>query len=171
MCLLLASGMGQGEITRQSDGFEDFVESLTRVSISLARQIAADGEGATKLVEVVVRGAATEAGAHRIAKTIAKSPLVKTALFGCDPNWGRLLMAAGRAGIPFDPAQLDVYIGPFQVFSGGGGQDFDRDAANQYLKSAEVQIVLDLNMGDEVSTVWTCDYSYDYVRINAEYHT
>jgi glutamate N-acetyltransferase/amino-acid N-acetyltransferase len=171
MCLLLASGMGQGEISRQSDGFEDFVEALTRVSISLAKQIARDGEGATKLVEVVVRGAATEAGAQRIGKTIAESPLVKTALFGNDPNWGRLLRAAGRAGVPFDPGYLDVFIGPFQVFSAGAGQDFDRDAANRYLMSPEVQIVLDLNMGDEVATVWTCDYSYDYIKINAEYHT
>ena len=171
MCLLMASGMGQGEISRQSDGFEDFVEALTRVGITLAQQIARDGEGATKLVEVVVRGAATEAGAHRIARTIAESPLVKTALFGNDPNWGRILMAAGRAGVPFDPAYLDVFIGPFQVFSGGAGQDFDKDAANQYLKASDVQIVLDLNMGDEVATVWTCDYSYDYIRINAEYHT
>src|SRR5205807_1706248 len=164
-------GMGQGEISRQSDGFEDFVEALTRVAISLARQIAADGEGATKLVEVIVRGAPTKAGAHAIARTVAESPLVKTALFGNDPNWGRILMAAGRAGIPFDPAYLDVAIGPHQVFSGGSGQDFDRDAANQYLMSEEVQIVLDLNMGDEVATVWTCDYSYDYIKINAEYHT
>ena len=171
MCILMASGMGQGEISRQSDGFEDFVEALTRVSIALARQIAADGEGATKLVEVVVRGAATETGARKIAKTIAESPLVKTALFGNDPNWGRILMAAGRAGVPFDPGYLDVYLGPIQVFSAGGGQDFDRDAANQYLKSSEVQIVLDLNMGDDAATVWTCDYSYDYIKINAEYHT
>ncbi|HLJ19261.1 MAG TPA: bifunctional ornithine acetyltransferase/N-acetylglutamate synthase, partial [Stellaceae bacterium] len=171
MCLLLASGMGQGEISRPSDGFEDFVEALTRLSISLARQIAADGEGATKLVEVVVRGAATEAGAARIAKTIAESPLVKTALFGSDPNWGRILMAAGRAGVPFDPGALDVSIGPFQVFSAGAGHPFDRDAANEYLMSPEVQIVLDLNLGDEVATVWTCDYSYDYIKINAEYHT
>jgi len=171
MCLLMASGMGQGEISRNGDGFEDFVEALTRVSISLAQQIARDGEGATKLVEVVVRGAATESGAHKIAKTIAESPLVKTALFGCDPNWGRLLMAAGRAGVPFDPNYLDVCIGPFRVFSRGTGQEFDRDAANEYLKSTDVQIVLDLNMGDEVATIWTCDYSYDYIKINAEYHT
>lgn len=171
MCLLMASGMGQGEISRQSDGYEDFVEALTRVSIALAREIARDGEGATKLVEVVVRGAATEAGAQRIGKAVAESPLVKTALFGNDPNWGRILMAAGHAGVPFDSGYLDVSIGPFQVFTSGTGRQFDRDAANQYLKSPEIQIVLDLNMGDEVATVWTCDYSYDYIRINAEYHT
>ncbi len=171
MCLLMASGMGQGEISRQSDGFEDFVEALTRVGIALAREIARDGEGATKLVEIVVRGGATEEGAHRIARTVAESPLVKTALFGNDPNWGRILMAAGHAGVPFDPGNLDVNIGPHQVFAGGAGQDFDRDCASRYLASPEIEIVLDLNMGDEVATVWTCDYSYDYIRINAEYHT
>ncbi len=171
MCLLLASGMGAGEISRQSAAFEDFVEALTRLCVLLAKEIARDGEGATKLVEIVVRGAATEAGAHRIAKTIAESPLVKTALFGNDPNWGRLLMAAGRAGVPFDPQHLEVRIGEHVVCSEGGSIAFDRDAAHDYLTQPEVQIVLDLNTGDETATVWTCDFSYDYVKINAEYHT
>ncbi|HZP84990.1 MAG TPA: bifunctional glutamate N-acetyltransferase/amino-acid acetyltransferase ArgJ [Chthonomonadaceae bacterium] len=171
MCLLLASGMGQGEISRQGAAFEDFVEALTRVCVHLAKQIARDGEGATKLVEIVVRGAATEAGAHRIAKTIAESPLVKTALFGNDPNWGRLLAAAGRAGVAFDPNLIDVRIGEHRVCSEGRSVEFDRDAAHAYLTGKEVQIVLDLNTGDETATVWTCDFSYDYVKINAEYHT
>jgi glutamate N-acetyltransferase/amino-acid N-acetyltransferase len=171
MCLLLASGMGQGEISRQGAAFEDFVETLTRLCTYLAKEIARDGEGATKLVEIVVRGAATEAGAQRIARTVAESPLVKTALFGCDPNWGRLLMAAGRAGVPFDPTRIDVHIGPHPVCAQGGSVEFDRDGAHDYLKSAEVQIVLDLNTGDETAAVWTCDYSYDYIKINAEYHT
>jgi glutamate N-acetyltransferase/amino-acid N-acetyltransferase len=171
MCLMLASGMGAGEISRSGPAFEDFVEALTRLCIGLAKEVARDGEGATKLVEVVVRGAATESGAHRIAKTIAESPLVKTALFGNDPNWGRLLMAAGRAGVPFDPTTIDVRIGEHLVCSQGGSVEFDRDAAHDYLTRKEVEIVLDLNMGDEVATVWTCDYSYDYIKINAEYHT
>ena len=172
MCLLLASGMGQGEISRQGAAFEDFVEALSRLCIGLAREIARDGEGATKLVEVIVRGAATEAGAHKIAKTIAESPLVKTALFGNDPNWGRLLMAAGRSGVPFDPNILEARIGPHVVCSEGRSVEFDRDAAHDYLRdNKEVQIVLDLNTGDESATVWTCDYSYDYIKINAEYHT
>lgn len=171
MCLLIASGMGEGEISRQSDGFEDFVEALTRLCVMLSKELARDGEGATKLAEIAVRGAVTEAAAHKIAKTIGESPLVKTALFGNDPNWGRLLMAAGRAGVPFDPSAIDVFIGPFQVFSANTGQNFDRPAASEYLKSKEIQIVLDLNMGDESATVWTCDYSYDYIKINAEYHT
>lgn len=171
MCLVLASGMGEGEISRPGPAFEDFVDALTRICIGLAKEVARDGEGATKLVEVVVRGAATEAGAHKIAKTIAESPLVKTALFGNDPNWGRLLMAAGRAGVPFDPNTIDVRIGEHLVCAQGGSIPFDRDAAHAYLTEKEVQIVLDLNMGEEVATVWTCDYSYDYVKINAEYHT
>lgn len=171
MCLLLASGMGQGEISRQGAAFEDFVAALTRLSVSLAKEIARDGEGATKLVEIVVQGAATEAGAHRIAKTIAESPLVKTALFGNDPNWGRLLMAAGRAGVPFDPNRVEARIGDFIVCSEGRSVEFDRQAAHDYLTNREVQIILDLNTGEESATVWTCDYSYDYIKINAEYHT
>ncbi len=171
MCLLLASGLGGGEISRQGAAFEDFVEALTRLCTGLAKEIARDGEGATKLVEVTVRGAATEAGAHAVAKTVAESPLVKTALFGNDPNWGRLLMAAGRAGVPFDPNRIDASIGPHLVCSQGRSIEFERDAAHDYLKGSEVQILLDLNMGDETATVWTCDYSYDYIRINAEYHT
>jgi glutamate N-acetyltransferase/amino-acid N-acetyltransferase len=171
MCLLLASGMGQGEISRQGSAFEDFVEALTRLCVSLSKEIARDGEGATKLVEIIVRGAATEAGAHRIAKTVAESPLVKTALFGSDPNWGRLLMAAGRAGVPLDPNQIEVRIGDHIVCSEGQSVEFDRLGAHHYLTGQEIQIVLDLNMGEEVATVWTCDYSYDYIKINAEYHT
>jgi glutamate N-acetyltransferase/amino-acid N-acetyltransferase len=171
MCLLLASGMGEGEISRQGDAFEDFVEALSRVCITLAKKIARDGEGATKLVEIVVRGAATEAGAHTIAKTVAESPLVKTALFGNDPNWGRLLMAAGRAGVPFDPNRIDVHIGEHTVCAQGGSVEFDQAGAHDYLQGKEVQIVLDLTVGDECATVWTCDFSYDYVKINAEYHT
>ena len=171
MCLLLASGMGEGEISRPGPAFEDFVEALTRLGIELAKEIARDGEGATKLAEIVVRGAATEAGARQIARTVAESPLVKTALFGCDPNWGRLLMAAGRAGVPFDPNTIDATIGPHLVCRQGGSVEFDSAAAHDYLTGPEVQIVLDLNMGDETATVWTCDYSYDYIKINAEYHT
>ncbi len=170
-CLLLASGLGGGEISREGAGFDDFVEALTKFCIELAKEIARDGEGATKLVEITVRGAATEAGAAKIAKTVAESPLVKTALFGCDPNWGRLLMAAGRAGVPFDQNAIDVRIGEHLVCRSGGSVEFDRDAAHNYLTQSEIEIEIDLNSGEESASVWTCDYSYDYVRINAEYHT
>lgn len=171
MCLLMASGLGEGEISRPGPAFEDFVDALTRLCIGLAKEIARDGEGATKLAEIIVRSAPTFAHAHAIARTVAESPLVKTALFGNDPNWGRLLMAAGRAGVPFDPNYIDARIGPHLVCAQGRSVEFDRDAAHDYLTNKEVQIVFDLNNGDETATVWTCDYSYDYIKINAEYHT
>jgi glutamate N-acetyltransferase/amino-acid N-acetyltransferase len=171
MCLLLASGIGGAEISNVGDGFDDFVDALTRVCVSLAKEIARDGEGATKLVEIVIRGAATNIAAHKIARTIAESPLVKTALYGCDPNWGRLMMAAGRSGVAFDPNNVDVYIGPHLVCSAGSSIEFDRVGAHNYLHNTEVQIAIELNVGDESAAIWTCDYSYDYIRINAEYHT
>lgn len=171
MCIAMASGVGGAEILAPGDSFEDFVEALTKVGISLAKEIARDGEGATKLAEIVVTGATSVENAHQIARSIAESPLVKTALFGNDPNWGRVMMAAGKSGIPFDPDQADVKIGPHLVFHAGSSVNFDRIAAHEYLKNTEVQIVLDLNMGDVAATVWTCDYSYDYIKINAEYHT
>ncbi len=173
LCLLLASGMGEGEITSKTGaGFEDFVEALSRLCIELAKEIARDGEGATKLVTVNVIHAALQEHAHKIAKTIAESPLVKTAIFGSDPNWGRILMAAGRAGVPLDLAVLEVKIGEIVVCSEGRGVDFDRDAAHAYLAGhSEISLTVDLQMGDESASVFTCDYSYDYIKINAEYHT
>jgi glutamate N-acetyltransferase/amino-acid N-acetyltransferase len=171
MVLALASGLGECSISVEGPAFEDFRDALERVCRHLAREVARDGEGATKLVEVVVQGAASEEGAARIAKTIAESPLVKTALFGNDPNWGRILMAAGRAGVPFAPATAEVLLGDIAVFREGTGVPFDEMAAHDYLKSNEIRITVDLHAGSHQATVWTCDYSYDYIKINAEYHT
>ncbi len=171
MCVILASGMGNGEISRAGEAFEDFVEALTRLCRSLAKELARDGEGATKLVEVRVKGAVSSAAAHSIARTIAESPLVKTALYGCDPNWGRVLMAAGRAMVPFDPEHATLSVGEIVVFQAGTGVDFDRDTAHEYLTNREIVLTLDAGMGEFADTVWTCDYSYDYIKINAEYHT
>jgi glutamate N-acetyltransferase/amino-acid N-acetyltransferase len=171
MVLLLAAGSGSVTIGEAGPAFEDFAEAVTRVCTYLAREVARDGEGATKLVEVAVQGAASEADAERVARTIAESPLVKTALFGCDPNWGRILAAAGRAGVHFDPDRARVVIGPFEVYAGGSAQPFDRTAAHDYLTEEEVRVLVDLGLGQCAATFWTCDLSYDYVRINAEYHT
>ncbi len=171
MCLLLASGVGGCEISARTPAYDDFVDALTRVCIALAKEIARDGEGATKLAAISVKGASSQPAAQQIARSIAESPLVKTALFGCDPNWGRVMMAAGKAGVPFDPNASTVTIGSHVVFSEGTSVDFDRDAAHDYLTGTEVEIVLDLNMGEHSATVWTCDYSYEYIKINAEYHT
>jgi len=149
----------------------EFEAALTSVCVSLAKQIARDGEGATKLIEVRVTG--TE-DPKRIARTIAESPLVKTAMFGCDPNWGRILMAAGRCGVSFDPSQarLKLVIGDetHVLFENGAPAAFDPKRVSTALKSDYVVIDLRLGNGPE-ATIYTCDFGYGYVRINAEYHT
>jgi glutamate N-acetyltransferase/amino-acid N-acetyltransferase len=145
--------------------------ALESVSTSLAKQVARDGEGATKLVEVRVTG--TE-NPKKIARTIAESPLVKTAMFGCDPNWGRILMAAGRAGVPFTTADvcLTIIAGDEEhvLFEDGAPASFDAKRVSSALQSDYVVIDLKLGAGP-VATVYTCDFGYGYVRINAEYHT
>ena len=171
MVLALASGMGECSIADRGPAFDAFCDALERVCRALAIEVARDGEGATKLVEVTVCGAPTPEGAHRIGRTIAESPLVKTALFGKDPNWGRILMAAGRAGVAFDPDCASVRLGDTLVFQNGTGVAFDEAAASAYLGASEVTITVDLGLGVNTATLWTCDYSYDYIRINADYHT
>jgi glutamate N-acetyltransferase/amino-acid N-acetyltransferase len=170
MCLVLASG-ASGIPIKSPEAMADFETALEQVLQFLAKEIARDGEGATKLVTVQVVGGRSEEEAAKVAKTIAESPLVKTALYGCDPNWGRIMAAAGRAGVKFDPDKASAWIGDIQVFNHGVGGNFDSDAANTYLKQSEVTLTVDLASGDEAATVWTCDYSYDYIKINAEYHT
>jgi len=171
MALILASGAGSVVIEEVGPAFCAFQEALNAVCLYLAKEVVRDGEGATKLVEISVSGTASEEDAVKIAKTVAESPLVKTALFGCDPNWGRIVAAAGRAGVAFDPSHLLVRLGDIEIFSEGRGQRFDKKAAHEYLKNSEVVIQLQLDQGPGEAKVWTCDYSYDYIRINAEYHT
>lgn len=166
MLLILANGASGIRPTA-----EQFQSALERVCVSLAKQVARDGEGATKLVEVRVTGTIDPA---RVARTIAESPLVKTAMFGCDPNWGRILAAAGRAGVPLDPSQvrLSLVIGgeDHRIFENGSPAAFDPRRVSGALKSDHV--VIDLVAGEgETATIFTCDFGYGYVRINAEYHT
>jgi glutamate N-acetyltransferase/amino-acid N-acetyltransferase len=118
-----------------------------------------------------VTGAADTAGAKRVAKSIANSPLVKTALFGNDPNWGRLLMAAGKAGVPFDPNLASASLAGVPVYQHGVPATFDAAALSEKMRVRELTIEVDLGAGTESATVYTCDFSYDYVKINAEYHT
>ena len=142
------------------------------VMLHLAKAIARDGEGATKLVEIRVTGAPSDSGARSVAKTIAESPLVKTALFGNDPNWGRLMAAAGRAGIPFDPAAASASIAGIEVYRAGVPTDFNAAEVSDAMKLPDV--LIEVNLGDPAGgafTFYTCDFSYDYVRINAEYTT
>jgi glutamate N-acetyltransferase/amino-acid N-acetyltransferase len=145
--------------------------AMDEVCISLAKQIARDGEGATKLIEVRITGTDDP---KTVALAIANSPLVKTAMFGCDPNWGRILAAAGRAGVSFDPdkAVLTIWSNgePHVLFEQGAPAAFDSKRASTALKATEIVIDLCLGKGKE-ATVYTCDLGYGYVRINAEYHT
>jgi glutamate N-acetyltransferase/amino-acid N-acetyltransferase len=169
--LLASGGAGNARIETGSGGYPGFEAALAAVCTSLARQVARDGEGATRLVEIVVQGAADDAEALQAAKTVATSPLVKTAIFGADPNWGRVLAAIGRSGSAVDPAQTTLWLGDIQLVAEGEPLDFDAEAARATLKRPEVRFTAGLGVGSGQATVWTCDLSYKYVEINAEYHT
>lgn len=171
MCLLLANGSaGNKPITNASSpAAKKFEDALHDVCLFLAKEIARDGEGATKLVEITVKNVAQP---QKVAKTIANSPLVKTALYGNDPNWGRIIAAAGRSGVSFDPAKVDISLAGTAVFKHGAGVEFDAAALSEKMKAKEVRIVVDFHQrGKASAVVWTCDFSYDYVKINADYHT
>lgn len=168
-CILMSSGAAGVTIKEGNESL--FQELLDAVCVELAKKVARDGEGATKLITIRVAGASSEADAKKIAMTVANSPLVKTALFGGDPNWGRIAAAAGRAGVSFDARKLGVKLSGIEVFQNGEPTDFDLTQAETALQQAEVFIEVDLKDGNNSWTAWTCDFSYDYVKINAEYHT
>jgi glutamate N-acetyltransferase/amino-acid N-acetyltransferase len=168
--LLLASGASGVEV-RAWDRAR-FAGPLQNVCASLARQIVEDGEGVGHVVELAVEGAATDEDARRIARTIADSPLVKTAFAGCDPNWGRILAAAGRSGAAFDPAEVSLWIGGHPVCRNGQvAADFDRDAVHRAMLERTVPVRLALRMGSGRCEFLSCDLTEEYVRVNAEYST
>ena len=167
--MLLANGASGSTIDEAS--YPLFVQGLRAVCLRLALGIVRGGEGATKLVTVSVSGAATTADARRAAKAIANSPLVKTAIHGGDPNWGRLIAVAGRAGVAFELSRAAVMIGPIVLFKDGRPHDEETPKAAAYLKNPELTVAVDLGAGTASSTVWTCDLSAEYVRINADYRT
>ena len=167
--VLLASGAG-ATIAGDKD-LAKFAAALDEVCQSLAYQIAADGEGATKVVVVHVRGAATDAAARTMARAIANSPLVKCAMNGNDPNWGRIVSAAGLAGVPFNPDKATLTLQGTTVFKSGRPVEFDPAMVSQQLGVPEVRVDLACKDGKGSGTVWTCDLSKDYVTINADYHT
>lgn len=171
MLLALANGQSSAPAIQGGPEAEQVEALVTEVCKQLAKKIARDGEGATCLIEVQVQGAADEAGAQKIAKTIAGSMLVKSAVFGRDPNWGRIAMAAGRAGVDFDATQLHIQLGDFVLMHQGTPQAFDREAASQYLHQDPVIIQVSVGDGNGKGKAWGCDLSYDYVKINAEYTT
>jgi glutamate N-acetyltransferase/amino-acid N-acetyltransferase len=168
--LLLASG-GSGVRLDSSAAVAKFTAALQEVTQSLAYQIAADGEGATKVVKITVRRAASVADARAMARTMANSPLAKCAMHGNDPNWGRLVSAAGYAGAAFDPDRATLTLAGTVVFRSGRPVPFDAPAVSEKLKAAEVVVEMDCRLGKAAATVWTCDLSREYITINADYHT
>jgi glutamate N-acetyltransferase/amino-acid N-acetyltransferase len=168
--LLMASGAAGGRALSRRE-LSAFGEAVTALSSALARELVRDGEGATKLVTIEVRGARSAADADRIARQIANSPLVKTAFFGCDPNFGRIVMAAGKAGVAMDLERLEVRMAGIRIASHGAlHTEALADAAAQ-MKQPEFGLTIDLKLGKARASIMTCDFSYDYVKINAEYTT
>ena len=173
-CLLFATGAaGHRKIARAGDPrLESFRAALEAVLTDLAQQIVRDGEGATKLVAITVRGAASEAAARKLGLAIANSPLVKTAIAGEDPNWGRIVAVVGRAGVAFDQAQLAIWLGAERAAANGvADPGFDEPAAARHMKGQEVEIAVEIGSGPGTATVWTCDLTHGYIEINADYRS
>ncbi len=168
--LLLASGAAGNRRLAARD-LEKFEQAVGGVAEALARELVRDGEGATKLVTIEVRGAHTAAEAERVAREIANSPLVKTAFFGCDPNFGRIAMAAGKAGVKIDTGRLEVSVGGIKIASRGALNVAALPMAGEKMKGPEFGLVLNLKQGNASARIMTCDLSFDYVKINAEYTT
>jgi glutamate N-acetyltransferase/amino-acid N-acetyltransferase len=170
--LILANGAaGAASIKAGTAAHKSFTAALEEICRSLALQIVADGEGAQRVIEIEVRGAKSEAAARRIAETIATSPLVKTAFAGGDPNWGRIFAAAGRSGVKFDPSLVDIDMAGIAVLRRGRPLDFNERAASNRLLAKHVPIVVKLHGGTAAARYWTCDFTAEYVRINASYRT
>ncbi len=171
MVILMANGLSGAVIDNRSQE-EVFQKVLDDVLISLAKMVVKDGEGATKLVEIVVNGASTDQDARSVADTVAHSNLVKTAFFGEDANWGRIIAAAGRAGVSIDPETIDIFFDDVQMVKSGMGCGRAAEAkATKVLKTEEFKLVIDLNMGKGCASVFTCDFSVAYVKINADYRS
>jgi glutamate N-acetyltransferase/amino-acid N-acetyltransferase len=166
---ILASGLGA--TIESPRALATFSAALTEVCQSLAYQIAADGEGATKVVRIDVRGAASDANARSMARAIANSPLVKCAMNGNDPNWGRILCAAGMCGARFDADRAALKLQNALVFKSGQPAAFNAASVSRLLRAKEVIVELSCGLGKSAATVWTCDLSREYVSINADYHT
>ena len=167
--LVLANG-ASGVRVGTLDG-PAFLDALTAVCLELARAVVADGEGATKVFEVLVTGAASESDARTAARTVTNSNLVKTAIHGADPNWGRILAAAGRSGARVDAAKASIRIGGIAVYERGSPRSFDGGAVRAVFEKPDIAIEVDLGLGEATSRAWGSDLSAEYVRINADYTT
>ncbi len=172
-CILMATGKSGASLSPHSVEMAQFQQTLNEICRELAQLIIRDGEGATKFISVEVVGGRDDSECAKVAYTIAHSPLVKTALFASDPNWGRILAAVGRAGVAdLDLKAVTIHLGPVCIVrQGGRASDYTEEQGQAVMKEEEITIRVDLARGKAQTTVWTCDFSYDYVRINAEYRT
>lgn len=168
---ILANGQSGARAITSGASYQKLFEAVHAVCKSLALAIVADGEGAQRVIEIEVRGAASDRGAEQIARTIANSPLVKTAFAGADPNWGRILAAAGRSGVKFDFHRVDIWLAGVEVCRGGREYPFDEIVTHEKMLEKSVTIVVDLHSGEGKARMWTCDFTKEYVHINASYRT
>jgi glutamate N-acetyltransferase/amino-acid N-acetyltransferase len=170
---VLAGGLAGNRELRSEDspGYAEFLQGLTYVATELAKAIVRDGEGATKFIEIQVRGARTEAEAKQAAMAVATSSLVKTAIYGKDANWGRVTCAVGYSGVPVDPDRLSLWFDDLHLVRDGQPYDVDEERALEILSQDELTISVELGQGQAQATVWTCDLTHDYVSINAHYRT
>ncbi len=170
--ILATGGAANAEIVEaKGENYEAFCAGLQFVCTELVKMLARDGEGATKLLEVVVKSAKNREDAEKAARAVAESPLVKTAVFANDANWGRIMMALGKSGAEFNPYQVDVWLADYQLVKDGMDAGYDEDKATALFAQDPGRITIELGAGDAKITMWTCDYSYDYIRINADYRT
>ncbi len=173
MLVVLANGMaGNPQIQSVEDPeYEEFAAALRAAALNLAKKVARDGEGATKFIEIEVQGAANAADAKKAGRAIANSPLVKTAFFGQDPNWGRILCAAGYSGAELVPEKTTLSIGGVQIVEAGLGAKYDEKELRSVMAEREIKVVINLGIGAASTTIYTCDMSYEYIKINGEYTT
>jgi len=172
-CFIMANGMaGNNRITAKGGQYKIFADALSFLMAALAKEIARDGEGATKFVEIDVVGARNDSDARAIARKISLSSLLKCCIYGHDPNWGRVAAACGASGVEFDPLKVDIYLGPVKALSSGAiYKGYDKAAAARVFKGKEINIKVDLKSGVGRARSWTCDFSKEYVEINSEYST
>ena len=171
MVVLIANGISGIRITEDSQDAKLFEQALQAISIDMAKAVVTDGEGATKMITVEVKGGQSVTDVDKIAQTIANSPLVKTAVYGSDANWGRIISAAGRSGVEFDPKKVEIKFNDMTILSPNFGHDFDEEEATVILSESNIVISVDLNDGDAKTTWWTCDFTEKYIEINASYRS
>ena len=172
MVVVMANGMaGNPKIVDKGEDYQKFYDALKNMCVELSKRIAADGEGATKFLTIHVTGAETFADAKQVGMSVAKSPLVKTAFFGEDPNWGRVICAVGYSGVKISPEKTIIKFGDVPVYKHSVGAKYDEAELKKVMAEHDIIIDIDLGEGNAEATVWSCDFSYEYVKINGEYHT